>query len=193
MIRRPPRSTRTDTLFPYTTLFRSAADLRAVPAARDGFDTGLAALAVRFVAGFFFADFLAVDFFAVGFFAVGFLAVDLLAVVLPATFFFAALRTVFFVTFFAAFPAVFFAAFRAACFGADFRVEALLVALRAADFFTVAFFFVATFFTAAFFTAVFLAATFFFAVFPVFAAVRFPVRLVALGRASGRERVGKYV
>src|SRR3546814_20852054 len=34
MIRRPPRSTRTDTLFPYTTLFRSrhafpAADLRA--------------------------------------------------------------------------------------------------------------------------------------------------------------------
>src|SRR3546814_4000485 len=31
MIRRPPRSTRTDTLFPYTTLFRSkAADRRAV-------------------------------------------------------------------------------------------------------------------------------------------------------------------
>src|SRR3546814_14407112 len=29
MIRRPPRSTRTDTLFPYTTLFRSSA---AVPA-----------------------------------------------------------------------------------------------------------------------------------------------------------------
>src|SRR3546814_4094338 len=26
MIRRPPRSTRTDTLFPYTTLFRSASD-----------------------------------------------------------------------------------------------------------------------------------------------------------------------
>src|SRR3546814_15831458 len=26
MIRRPPRSTRTDTLFPYTTLFRSRAD-----------------------------------------------------------------------------------------------------------------------------------------------------------------------
>src|SRR3546814_2510545 len=26
MIRRPPRSTRTDTLFPYTTLFRSARD-----------------------------------------------------------------------------------------------------------------------------------------------------------------------
>src|SRR3546814_7076909 len=28
MIRRPPRSTRTDTLFPYTTLFRSEAELR---------------------------------------------------------------------------------------------------------------------------------------------------------------------
>src|SRR3546814_5184470 len=30
MIRRPPRSTRTDTLFPYTTLFRSA-ELRTCP------------------------------------------------------------------------------------------------------------------------------------------------------------------
>src|SRR3546814_4635333 len=30
MIRRPPRSTRTDTLFPYTTLFRSRADLKGV-------------------------------------------------------------------------------------------------------------------------------------------------------------------
>src|SRR3546814_4538827 len=28
MIRRPPRSTRTDTLFPYTTLFRSISDSR---------------------------------------------------------------------------------------------------------------------------------------------------------------------
>src|SRR3546814_938126 len=28
MIRRPPRSTRTDTLFPYTTLFRSLGDAR---------------------------------------------------------------------------------------------------------------------------------------------------------------------
>src|SRR3546814_1636622 len=28
MIRRPPRSTRTDTLFPYTTLFRSVGDVR---------------------------------------------------------------------------------------------------------------------------------------------------------------------
>src|SRR3546814_14431833 len=30
MIRRPPGSTRTDTLFPYTTLFRSHADLKGV-------------------------------------------------------------------------------------------------------------------------------------------------------------------
>src|SRR3546814_3537965 len=33
MIRRPPRSTRTDTLFPYTTLFRSLG--AAVPADRE--------------------------------------------------------------------------------------------------------------------------------------------------------------
>src|SRR3546814_12858363 len=33
MIRRPPRSTRTDTLFPYTTLFRSIAPARDIPAA----------------------------------------------------------------------------------------------------------------------------------------------------------------
>src|SRR3546814_8154442 len=31
MIRRPPRSTRTDTLFPYTTLFRSSAEFRTLP------------------------------------------------------------------------------------------------------------------------------------------------------------------
>src|SRR3546814_15298950 len=30
MIRRPPRSTRTDTLFPYTTLFRSTGDVRNI-------------------------------------------------------------------------------------------------------------------------------------------------------------------
>src|SRR3546814_20948062 len=34
MIRRPPRSTRTDTLFPYTTLFRSDIVEGAVPAER---------------------------------------------------------------------------------------------------------------------------------------------------------------
>src|SRR3546814_20234193 len=37
MIRRPPRSTRTDTLFPYTTLFRSLGDqlARLLPLARQ--------------------------------------------------------------------------------------------------------------------------------------------------------------
>src|SRR3546814_20145927 len=35
MIRRPPRSTRTDTLFPYTTLFRSALDLAPPPQGRQ--------------------------------------------------------------------------------------------------------------------------------------------------------------
>src|SRR3546814_8640567 len=38
MIRRPPRSTRTDTLFPYTTLFRSVrTGVRVVAAEADGF------------------------------------------------------------------------------------------------------------------------------------------------------------
>src|SRR3546814_685139 len=36
MIRRPPRSTRTDTLFPYTTLFRSAADTAGDILERNG-------------------------------------------------------------------------------------------------------------------------------------------------------------
>src|SRR3546814_2559974 len=36
MIRRPPRSTRTDTLFPYTTLFRSAAVASRDPRAGAG-------------------------------------------------------------------------------------------------------------------------------------------------------------
>src|SRR3546814_1275429 len=35
MIRRPPRSTRTDTLFPYTTLFRSLVDLMMGATAPD--------------------------------------------------------------------------------------------------------------------------------------------------------------
>src|SRR3546814_9732473 len=38
MIRRPPRSTRTDTLFPYTTLFRSLVDHRAI--VKDVLKTG---------------------------------------------------------------------------------------------------------------------------------------------------------
>src|SRR3546814_17903518 len=36
MIRRPPRSTRTDTLFPYTTLFRSLVARRIVPWVKPG-------------------------------------------------------------------------------------------------------------------------------------------------------------
>src|SRR3546814_20648497 len=64
MIRRPPRSTRTDTLFPYTTLFRSEEDsaepvVRKGPAAHgavaeflfpDGFAAGPEAVAVLAVA-----------------------------------------------------------------------------------------------------------------------------------------------
>src|SRR3546814_7137093 len=36
MIRRPPRSTRTDTLFPYTTLFRSGREQRVIFGAQRG-------------------------------------------------------------------------------------------------------------------------------------------------------------
>src|SRR3546814_5149288 len=42
MIRRPPRSTRTDPLFPYTTLFRSGTS----PGPSAALDTGLACLAM---------------------------------------------------------------------------------------------------------------------------------------------------
>src|SRR3546814_12700600 len=38
MIRRPPRSTRTDTLFPYTTLFRSCVELKLAPSSAKGSD-----------------------------------------------------------------------------------------------------------------------------------------------------------
>src|SRR3546814_2664079 len=40
MIRRPPRSTRTDTLFPYTTLFRSAYGWRPAPEPVHGSSCG---------------------------------------------------------------------------------------------------------------------------------------------------------
>src|SRR3546814_21030105 len=40
MIRRPPRSTRTDTLFPYTTLFRSRTRLSVTPAGFGGAGIG---------------------------------------------------------------------------------------------------------------------------------------------------------
>src|SRR3546814_18501376 len=50
MCRRPPRSTRTDTLFPYTTLFRSSvrlSDGRIWPRGHDRTRTGAAAAARR--------------------------------------------------------------------------------------------------------------------------------------------------
>src|SRR3546814_21195482 len=49
MIRRPPRSTRTDTLFPYTTLFRSLGE-GLLPLRRKG-DHRNEALLVRLIAG----------------------------------------------------------------------------------------------------------------------------------------------
>src|SRR3546814_4295662 len=42
MIRRPPRSTRTDTLFPYTTLFRSTDPVRCAVLRAGGADRGAA-------------------------------------------------------------------------------------------------------------------------------------------------------
>src|SRR3546814_7675052 len=48
MIRRPPRSTRTDTLFPYTTLFRSLeARWTPEPVRGDGMSSGFLPLARR--------------------------------------------------------------------------------------------------------------------------------------------------
>src|SRR3546814_7848631 len=50
MIRRPPRSTRTDTLFPYTTLFRSAcgdSDVRIISARPTVKPTGILAVDLR--------------------------------------------------------------------------------------------------------------------------------------------------
>src|SRR3546814_11243694 len=53
MIRRPPRSTRTDTLFPYTTLFRSAeaGPGIGIGAFGDGVDEGRAAMVERLPVG----------------------------------------------------------------------------------------------------------------------------------------------
>src|SRR3546814_18382754 len=45
MIRRPPRSTRTDTLFPYTTLFRSLIEAPAALNAALAHDEDIAAMA----------------------------------------------------------------------------------------------------------------------------------------------------
>src|SRR3546814_1671618 len=47
MIRRPPRSTRTDTLFPYTTLFRSKARIEVLQKLRAALDEGVAARTVE--------------------------------------------------------------------------------------------------------------------------------------------------
>src|SRR3546814_5609396 len=50
MIRRPPRSTRTDTLFPYTTLFRSRCSLIPISvAALEGKDDGCGVTSSRLV------------------------------------------------------------------------------------------------------------------------------------------------
>src|SRR3546814_15989051 len=51
MIRRPPRSTRTDTLFPYTTLFRSRADHQIIDPIKAVFGLGRSALAIFYIAG----------------------------------------------------------------------------------------------------------------------------------------------
>src|SRR3546814_473835 len=49
MIQRPPRSTRTDTLFPYTTLFRSASDPCCITTETfDQFSDGVAVVVVQF-------------------------------------------------------------------------------------------------------------------------------------------------
>src|SRR3546814_6299647 len=46
MVRRPPRSTRTDTLFPYTTLFRSPTAEREPSGSAIGAEPGIAAVAL---------------------------------------------------------------------------------------------------------------------------------------------------
>src|SRR3546814_8190962 len=51
MIPRPPNSTRTDNLFPYSTLFRSIIAALREPAAGDGFHHQPAARRVRELAG----------------------------------------------------------------------------------------------------------------------------------------------
>src|SRR3546814_2908289 len=47
MIRRPPRSTRTDTLFPYTTLFRSLRDLNSSPISGMSLSSGMRSIVRR--------------------------------------------------------------------------------------------------------------------------------------------------
>src|SRR3546814_9995940 len=59
MIRRPPRSTRTDTLFPYTTLFRSMAEIIG----RSYFDIAMAAVLPAFL--FYLGAFATIHFIAI--------------------------------------------------------------------------------------------------------------------------------
>src|SRR3546814_12727218 len=47
MIRRPPRSTRTDTLFPYTTLFRSGERILIMGEDKDGKTGDLGAILIK--------------------------------------------------------------------------------------------------------------------------------------------------
>src|SRR3546814_4510880 len=56
MIRRPPRSTRTDTLFPYTTLFRSPAEAVRLDEMRRRGDLPFENLPVLYVLGRYTVD-----------------------------------------------------------------------------------------------------------------------------------------
>src|SRR3546814_3319399 len=56
MIRRPPRSTRTDTLFPYTTLFRSPAEAVRLGEMRRRGDLSFENLPVLYVLGRYTVD-----------------------------------------------------------------------------------------------------------------------------------------
>src|SRR3546814_5222149 len=49
MLRRPPRATRTDTLFPSATLFRSPSRLRVAPREKNSCETGTATALLRVV------------------------------------------------------------------------------------------------------------------------------------------------
>src|SRR3546814_1837747 len=56
MLRRPPRSTRTDTLFPYTTLFRSQQDQVVEPGTMDRREGGIRQRRAEIDVAYFGAD-----------------------------------------------------------------------------------------------------------------------------------------
>src|SRR3546814_3460086 len=56
MIRRPPRSTRTDTFFPYTTLFRSRRAIDTLPDRPDALDAMRAAELIHAASRWFWSD-----------------------------------------------------------------------------------------------------------------------------------------